>query len=125
MYLSDYTITEAEMIYQKAVIRGAWLFLAFLVACVLVAFIIWLCEEHRKETNRHAEAELAIMASNDIGQTGFHVMSANQGQIIRRLTKEIERKDKHIEMLENTMEKVNLGDLARKIKEEVEEDGKD
>ena len=39
MYLSDYTIPEVEVIYQKTIIRGGWWFLAFLVACVLIYFV--------------------------------------------------------------------------------------
>ena len=130
MYLSDYTIPEAEVIYQKAVIRGAWWFLAFLGCCVLLYFIVHKIVEDRKDARAHQRKMARIKASEEIGTTGAWTLSANRGQIIRRLEKDneklrqdIEKKDWHIVCLENTMKDLTFGDVAEKIRKEIE-DGK-
>lgn len=124
MYLSDYTIPEAEVIYQKAVIRGAWWFLAFLVCCVLVYFVVHRITQERMDARRHLRQMARIKATEVAGQAGFDVVKANQGQVIRQLQKQIALKEKHIEMLEGTMDKLTFGDVADKIRKEIEEDGK-
>lgn len=123
MYLSDYTIPEAEVIYQKAVIRGAWWFLAFLVACIVVYFVAQKIVQDRKDARYHARQLARIKATGEIGQTGFYAAQAHNGHIIRELKKENEKKDRHIAMLESTMEKCNFGDVAERIRKEIE-DGK-
>lgn len=122
MFLYDLTIPEAEVAYQKAVIRGAWWFLAFLVCCVLVYFVVHRITQERMDARRHLRQMARIKATGVAGQAGFDALKLNQGQVIRQMRMELALKDKHIEMLESTMDKVNLGDLARKIKEEVEGD---
>lgn len=121
MFLSDYTIPEAEAIYQKAVIRGAWWFLAFLVACVVVYFVVQKIAQDRKDARYHARQLARIKATSDIGQTGAWAATAHNGHIIRELKKEIERKDRHIAMLEETMAQMTLGDVAEKIRKEADQ----
>lgn len=121
MFLSDYTIPEAEVIYQKAVIRGAWWFLAFLVACVVVYFIVQKIVQDRKDARYHARQLARIKATGEIGQTGFYTAQAHSGQIIRELKKEIEQKDRHIARLEETMARFKLGDVAEKIRKEADQ----
>lgn len=123
MTINDFTIPEAEVIYQKAVIRGAWWFLAFLVACVVVYFVVQKIAQDRKDARYHARQLARIKATNEIGQTGFHTAQAHSGQLIRELRKEIEKKDRHIESLEATMESLHFGDVADRIRKEIE-DGK-
>lgn len=130
MYLSDYTIPEAEVIYQKAIIRGAWWFLAFLVACVFVYFVVQKIVEDRKDARAHQRKMASIRASEEIGQTGAWTASANRGYVIEKQKKKIEwqeqeikRKDRHIESLETTMNELHFGDVADRIRKE-NEDGK-
>lgn len=128
MTINDFTIPEAEVIYQKAVIRGAWWFLAFLVACVVVYFIVQKIVQDRKDARYHARQLARIKASEEIGQTGAWAASANRGQIIRRQQKDITllldriaQKDRHIESLEATMESLHFGDVADRIRKEIED----
>lgn len=121
MFLSDYTIPEAEVIYQKAVIRGAWWFLAFLVACVVVYFVVQKIAQDRKDARYHARQLERIKATGEIGQTGFYAAQAHNGHIIRELKKEIEQKDRHIARLEETMAILKLGDVAEKIRKEADQ----
>ena len=121
MFLSDYTIPEAEVIYQKAVIRGAWWFLAFLVACVVVYFVVQKIVQDRENARRHARQMARIKATEEIGQTGFYAAQAQNGHIIREIKKEIKQKDRHIERLEETMSRLKLGDIAEKIRKEVDQ----
>lgn len=128
MYLSDYTIPEAEVIYQKAIIRGAWWFLAFLVFCVFVYFVVQKIVEDRKDARAHKRKMASIRASEEIGQNGAWTVSANRGQIIRRQQKDISllqdritQKDRHIAALESTMKKCNFGDVADRIRKENED----
>ena len=121
MTINDFTITEAEVVYQKEVIRGAWWFLAFLVACVVVYFVVQKIAQDRKDARYHARQLARIKATGEIGQTGFYAAQAHNGHIIRELKKEIEQKDRHIARLEETMDRLKLGDLAEQIKKEVEQ----
>ena len=121
MFLSDYTIPEAEVIYQKAVIRGAWWFLAFLLACVVVYLIVQKIVQDRIDARYHARQLARIKATGEIGQTGFYTAAAHSGQIIRDMQKEIERKNRHIAMLEKTMAQMTLGDVAEKIRKEADQ----
>ena len=121
MFLSDYTIPEAEVIYQKAVIRGAWWFFSFMLLCVFVYFVVRKIVDDRKNARYHARQMARIKATEEIGQTGFYTAAAHSGQIIRELKKEIEKKDRHIARLEETMSQMKLGDLAYKIRNEVNE----
>lgn len=128
MTINDFTIPEAEVIYQKAVIRGAWWFLAFLVACVVVYFVVQKIAQDRKDERTHQRKMASIKASEEIGQTGAWTVSANRGQIIRRQQKDISllqdritQKDRHIAMLESTMKKFNFGDVAEGIRKEIED----
>ena len=57
--------------------------------CALIGFLPWLLEEHRKETNRHAEAEMAIMASQDIGQTAWAHSDVHKTELLRQQAKEL------------------------------------
>ena len=119
MTINDFTIPEAEVAYQKAVIRGAWWFLAFLVACVVVYFIVQKIMQDRKDARYHARQLARIKATGEIGQTGAWAATAHNGHIIRELKKEIEQKDRHIARLEETMSQMKLGDLAYTIRNEV------
>ena len=130
MYLSDYTIPEAEVIYQKAVIRGAWWFFGFMLLCIFVYFVVRKIVEDRKDERSHQRKMASIKASEEIGQTGAWTASANKGYVIEKQKKKIEwleqetkRKDRHIESLENTMNDLHFGDVAEKIRKEIE-DGK-
>ena len=127
MYLSDYTIPEAEVIYQKAIIRGGWWFLAFLVACVLIYFVAQKITQDRHDERSHKRNLARIKASGEIGQTGFSAMQASQMNIIRKQQKDIEflqdvivRKNLHILRLEKTMKDLHYGDVAEKIRKEAE-----
>lgn len=129
MFLYDYSIPEAEVIYQKAVIRGAWWFLAFMVACVFVYFVVQKIVEDRKDARAHKRKMASIKASEEIGQTGAWAVSANRGQIIRRQQKDISllqdritQKDRHIERLEKTMSDLHFEDVAKRIREEETND---
>lgn len=121
MFLKDLTIPEAEVAYQKAVIRGAWWFLAFLVSCVVVYFVVQKIVQDRKDARYHARQLARIKATGEIGQTGFYTAQAHSGQLIRELRKEIEKKDRHIESLETTMEAMHFGDVADRIRKEIED----
>ena len=131
MYLSDYTIPEAEVIYQKAVIRGAWWFFGFMLLCIFVYFVVREIVEDRKDARAHKRKTARIKASGEIGNAGAWTASANRGYIIVKqkkkiewLEQEIKRKDLHIESLENTMNDLHFGDVADRIRKEIE-DGKD
>lgn len=128
MTINDFTIPEAEVIYQKAVIRGAWWFLAFLVACVVVYFIVQKFVQDRKDARYHARQLARIKATGEIGQTGAWAATAHNGHIIRELKKEIEqkdgiirKKDRHIVFLEETMDNLHFGDVADRIRKEMEQ----
>lgn len=128
--LNDLTIPEAEVAYQKAVIRGAWWFFGFMLLCICVYFVVRKIVEDRKDERTHQRKMASIKASEEIGQTGAWTVSANRGQIIRRQQKDISllhdritQKDRHIAMLESTMKKCNFGDVAERIRKEIE-DGK-
>ena len=130
MFLNDYTIPEAEVIYQKAVIRGAWLFFGFMLLCIFVYFVVRKILEDRKDERTHQRKMASIKASEEIGQTGAWKASANRGYVIEKqkkkiewLEQEIKRKDRHIETLENTMNDLHFGDVADRIRKEIE-DGK-
>lgn len=130
MALKDFTIPEAEVIYQKAVIRGAWWFLAFLVACVVVYFIVQKIVQDRNDARYHARQLARIKATEEIGQTGAWAATAKKGNENLKLRKEIaslleemDKKDTHIYMLEQTMKNLHFGDVAENIRKEIE-DGK-
>lgn len=130
MTINDFTIPEAEVIYQKAVIRGAWWFFGFMLLCICVYFVVRKIVEDRKDERAHQRKMASIRASEEIGQTGAWTASANRGYIIVKqqkkiewLEKEIKRKDQHIESLENTMNDLHFGDVADRIRKE-NEDGK-
>ena len=130
MYLSDYTIPEAEVIYQKAVIRGGCLFLAFLVVCVLLYFVVQKIVEDRKDDRSHKWKMAREKSSAIIGQASFDRIPASQSAQIDKLKREVNRmngilnqRNYHIAMLEETLEKFKLGDVAEKIRKEIE-DGK-
>ena len=120
MRMLDLTIPEAEVAYQKAIIRGGWWFLAFLVACVLVYFIVHRITQDRMDARYHARQIERIKATEEIGHTGWYAMQANRGQTIRELQGEIKKRDRHIAMLEETMARMKLGDLVDKIRNETE-----
>lgn len=122
MFLYDYSIPEAEVIYQKAIIRGGWWFLAFLVACVFVYFVVQKITQDRHDARAHKRNLARIKASGEIGQTGFYAMQANQGQIIRQLQGEIVKRDRHIARLEQTMSDLHFEDVAKRIREEESND---
>lgn len=126
MTINDFTIPEAEVAYQKAVIRGAWWFLAFLLACVVVCLIVQKIVQDRIDARYHIRQLARIKATNEIGQTGFYTAQAHSGQLIRELKKEIEqkneiirKKDQHIECLEETMNNLHFGDVADRIRKEA------
>lgn len=121
MLLYDLTVSEAEVAYQKEVIRGAWWFFSFMLLCVFVYFVVHKIVEDRKDARYHAQQLARIKATGEIGQTGFYTAAAHSGQIIRELKKEIEQKDRHIARLEETMSQMKLGDLAYTIRNEVSE----
>ena len=121
MLLYDLTIPEAEVAYQKAVIRGAWWFLAFLLACVVVYLIVQKIVQDRIDARYHIRQLARIKATNEIGQTGFYTAQAHSGQLIRELRKEIEKKDRHIARLEKTMARFKLGEIAEKIRKEADQ----
>lgn len=130
MFLNDFTIPEAEVIYQKAVIRGAWWFLAFLAGCVVVYFVAQKIVQDRQDARRHARQMARIKATEEIGQTGAWAATAKKSNENLKLRKEIaslleerDKKDTHIWMLEQTMKNLHFGDVADKIREEIE-DGK-
>lgn len=125
MVLYDLTIPEAEVAYQKAIIRGGWWFLAFLVACVLVYFIVHRITQDRMDARYHARQIERIKATEEIGHTGWYAMQANRGQTIRELQGEIKKRDRHIARLEETMARLKLGDVAEQIKKEVEQNEQD
>ena len=131
MFLKDFTIPEAEVIYQKAVIRGAWWFLAFLVACVVVYFVAQKIMQDRRNERYHARQMARIKATEELGQTGAWAATAKKDNEILKLRKkiaslleEMDKKDAHIFMLEQTMETMHFGDVAEQIRKEIE-DGKD
>ena len=121
MYLSDYTIPEAEVIYQKAIIRGGWWFLAFIVCCVLIYAVVYKIVEDRKDIRSHKRRMAREKSSVLIGQASFDVAKANQGHIIWMMRREIDKKDRHIEQLEKTMRDLHFGDVAEKIRKENED----
>ena len=129
MFLYDYSIPEAEVIYQKAVIRGAWWFFGFMLLCIFVYFVVRKIVEDRKDARAHKRKLARIKASEEIGQTGAWAASANRGQIIRRQQKDITllldriaQKDRHIARLEKTMSDLHFEDVAKRIREEENND---
>ena len=80
MFLKDFTIPEAEVIYQKAVIRGAWWFLAFLAGCVVVYFVAQKIVQDRKDARYHERQMARIKATEEIGQTSAWAATAKKGQ---------------------------------------------
>ena len=128
MIVGDYTIPEAEVIYQKAVIRGAWWFLAFLMACVVVYFVVRKIVEDREDARAHQRKMARIKESADIEHTGAWAVTANRGNIILKqkkyiafLDEVIEKQAQHIIMLENTLDKFNLGDIRDNIRQQMEQ----
>ena len=82
---------EFQRELSRMTVRGGVVVVCALSVCALVAFLLWLYEEHRKETNRHAEAELAIMASQDIGQTAWARADVHKSQLLREQAAYIKR----------------------------------
>lgn len=130
MYLSDYTIPEAEVIYQREVIRAAGRFFIFLVVAVFLYFVIKAFLEDHRNYMEHERFMARQKAGAIIGQAGFDQAKAAQTNNILKMKKkidsmyeEIAKKNKHICMLENTMETMHFGDVAEKIRKEIE-DGK-
>lgn len=121
MLLYDLTVSEAEVAYQKEVIRGAWWFFSFMLLCVFVYFVVRKIVDDRKDSRYHARQLARIKATNEIGQTGFYTAQAHSGQLIRELRKENEKKDRHIARLEETMAQFKLGDIAEKIRKEADQ----
>lgn len=128
MTINDFTIPEAEVIYQKAVIRGAWWFFGFMLLCICVYFVVRKIVEDRKDERSHQRKMASIKASEEIGQTGAWTASAKRGYVIEKqkkkiewLEQEIKRKDQHIESLENTMNDLHFGDVADRIRKETED----
>lgn len=127
MTINDFTIPEAEVIYQKAVIRGAWWFLAFLAGCVVVYFVAQKIVQDRKDARYHERQMVRIKATEEIGKTGAWAAVAKKDNEILKLRKkigslleEMDKKDAHIFMLEQTMETMHFGDVADRIREEIE-----
>lgn len=130
MYLSDYTIPEAEVIYQKAVIRGAWWFFVSLVIAVFLYFVIKAILEDQKDYREHQRFMARQKSNRVIGQAAFDRDQASQSNVILKqkkeiasLLEEIDLKDEHIFRLEQTMKDCHFGDVAERIRKEIE-DGK-
>lgn len=128
MIIRDYTIPEAEVIYQKAVIRGAWWFFGFMLLCIFVYFVVRKIVEDRKDARAHQRKLARIKENTIIGQAGFDQAKSSQSSVIiaqkrtiDALEVEIDRRDEHISRLEKTMKELHFGDVADRIRQEMEQ----
>ena len=83
--------------------------------CALIGFLLWLLEEHRKETNRHAEAEMSIMASQDIGQTAWAHTDVHKDKLIRDQAAEIAELKGWINRTNGRLASLNLSDVLKEV----------
>lgn len=102
---------EFQRELSRMTVRGGVIVVCALSVCALVGFLLWLYEEHRKETNRHAEAELAIMASQDIGQTAWAHTSVHKDKLIRDQAAEIAQLKGWISRTKARLKALHLSDL--------------
>lgn len=121
MIMGDYTIPEAEVIYQKAVIRGAWWFFAFMLLCIFVYFVTRKIVEDRKDARAHKRKMARIRANEITGQAGFDAVQPSYLSTINKQKKIIEKQCKHIDMLESTLEGFSLGDVRDHIRQQMEQ----
>lgn len=80
---------EFQREMSRMTVRAGVIVLCVLGVCAMVAFLLWMYEQHRKETNRHAEALMEIESSKDIGQTAWANTSVHKDQLIRKQAAEI------------------------------------
>lgn len=125
MIMGDYTIPEAEAMYQKAIINGAWRFMALLAVCTLVylvvRFVVYSISIDRQNARAHEKQIERIKASKVIGQAGFDAVQPSYLATINKQKKIIEKQRKHIDMLESTLEGFSLGDVRDNIRQQMEQ----
>lgn len=82
--------------------------------CALVAFLLWLNEQRKKEVNRHAEALMDIESSRDIGQTAWANTSVHKDQLIRKQAAEIAELRAWKKRTETRLAKLHLSEVFDK-----------
>ena len=102
---------EFQREMSRMTVRAGVIVLCVLGVCALVAFLLWLYEQHRKETNRHAEAEMAIMASQDLGQTAWAHTSVYKDKLIREQAAKIGELNGWIARTKKRMAALHLSDV--------------
>ena len=130
MFLNDFTIPEAEVIYQKEIIRWGGRFMIFLVVAVFLYFVLKVIVEEQRDIREHDRFMARQKQGAVIGQAGFDQAKASERSTIIRQKKYIEqledalvKQGMHINRLETTMKELHFGDVADRIRKEIE-DGK-
>lgn len=134
-FLNDYTIPEAEVAYQKEIIRWGGRFMIFLVVAVFLYLVIKVIVEEQREIREHDRFMARQKQGAIIGQAGFDQAHAakeslfiQQKKRIQELLRTVYKQQDHIERLEQTMKNMHFGDVAARIREEIENgknEGKD
>lgn len=102
---------EFQREMSRMTVRAGVVVLCVLGVCALVAFLLWLYEQHQKEANRHAEALMDIESSRDIGQTAWANTSVHKDQLIRKQAAEIAELRAWKKRTENRMAKLHLSEV--------------
>lgn len=130
MFLNDFTIPEAEVAYQKEIIRWGGRFMIFLVVAVFLYLVIKVIVEEQRDIREHDRFMARQKQGAIIGQAGFDQAHAakeslfiQQKKRIQELLRTVYKQQDHIEQLEQTMKNLHFGDVADRIREEIE-DGK-
>ena len=130
MTINDFTIPEAEVAYQKEVIRWGGRFMIFLLLAVFIYFMVKAFFEEQRDLREHQRFMARQKQGAIIGQAGFDQAKASEKNAIIRQKKriayleaEVSKRDRHIECLESTMKDLHFGDVAARIRKEIE-DGK-
>lgn len=128
MFLNDLTIPEAEVAYQKEIIRWGGRFMIFLVVAVFLYMVIKVIVEEQRDIREHDRFMARQKQGAIIGQAAFDQAKASERSTIIRQKKYIEnledaliKQSTHIKRLENTMRELHFGDVADRIRKEIED----
>lgn len=130
MTINDFTIPEAEVAYQKEIIRWGGRFMIFLVVAAFLYLVIKVIVEEQRDIREHDRFMARQKQGAIIGQAAFDQAKASERSTIIRqkkyiafLDEVIEKQAQHINCLETTMKELHFGDVADRIRKEIE-DGK-
>ena len=128
MFLNDLTIPEAEVAYQKEIIRWGGRFMIFLGVAVFLYLVIKVIVEEQRDIREHNRFMARQRQGAVVGQAAFDQAQASERSTIIRQKKYIEnledaliKQSTHIKCLETTMRELHFGDVADRIRKEIED----